>query len=51
MPAIFSFGFILLIILLILIFKSICIVPQASAYIVEELGKYKTTLSAGLNFI
>ncbi|MCR4806486.1 MAG: SPFH/Band 7/PHB domain protein [Lachnospiraceae bacterium] len=36
---------------IIILFKSLCIVPQASAYIVEELGKYKTTLSAGLNFM
>ncbi len=45
-------AFIIIIFLLIIIlFKSLCIVPQASAYIVEELGKYKTTLSAGLNFM
>ncbi len=43
--------FVVIIIFLILLFKSLCIVPQASAYIVEELGKYKTTLSAGLNFM
>ncbi|MCR5509264.1 MAG: SPFH/Band 7/PHB domain protein [Lachnospiraceae bacterium] len=51
MQALFSTGFVVLILLLILIFKSICIVPQASAYIVETLGKYKTTLGAGLNFM
>ncbi len=51
MEAFFSFGIIILVLALILIFKSICIVPQASAYIVEELGKYKTTLTAGLNFM
>ena len=50
MPGITAF-FVILILLLIILFKSLCIVPQASAYIVEELGKYKTTLSAGLNFM
>ena len=42
---------VVIVILLIVLFKSLCIVPQASAYIVEELGKYKTTLSAGLNLM
>ena len=42
---------IIIFLLIIILFKSLCIVPQASAYIVEELGKYKTTLSAGLNFM
>ena len=51
MGALFSTGVIILVILLIVIIKSICIVPQASAYIVETLGKYKTTLGAGLNFM
>ena len=51
MGAIFSTGAVIVVILLIVIFKSICIVPQASAYIVETLGKYKTTLGAGLNFM
>ena len=43
--------FVIIVLLIIILFKSLCIVPQASAYIVEELGKYKTTLSAGLNFM
>ncbi|MBQ7588767.1 MAG: SPFH/Band 7/PHB domain protein [Lachnospiraceae bacterium] len=43
--------FVVFILVLIILFKSLCIVPQASAYIVEELGKYKTTLSAGLNLM
>ncbi len=52
MEAIFSAGFAVIIVLLIIIvFKSLCIVPQASAYIVETLGKYKTTLGAGLNLM
>lgn len=43
--------FVILILIVVILFKSLCIVPQASAYIVEELGKYKTTLSAGLNLM
>ncbi len=42
---------IVFIICIILIIKCICIVPQANAYVVERLGKYKTTLGAGLNII
>lgn len=38
------------VVLLILIFSSICIVPQASAWVVEFLGKYKTSWQAGLHF-
>ena len=40
-------------ILLLVIFglKSIQIVPQSEAYIVEQFGKYVKTLNAGLNFI
>ena len=50
MPALTAI-IVIVIIFLIILFKSLCIVPQASAYIVEELGKYKTTLSAGLNLM
>ncbi len=51
MGAVLSTGVIVVVLFLIILFKSLCIVPQASAYIVEELGKYKATLSAGLNFM
>ena len=51
MGALYSTGLVLVVLLLLIVFKSLCIVPQASAYIVEELGKYKATLSAGLNFM
>ena len=50
MPAVTALA-VIVILFLIILFKSLCIVPQASAYIVEELGKYKTTLTAGLNFM
>ncbi len=36
-------------IVLILIFKNICVVPQGTQYIIEFLGKYKTTWDAGLH--
>ena len=37
------------VIFLILIFTNIRIVPQAHEYIIEVLGKYKTTWTAGLH--
>ncbi len=43
------FLLILLIIVLILIFANIRIVPQAHAYVIERLGRYKTTWEAGLH--
>lgn len=51
MGAYLSTGVIILVIILLIVIKSLVIVPQASAYIVEELGKYKATLSAGLNLM
>lgn len=41
----------LVILVIILIFSSVKTVPQRSAYIVERLGKYRSTLQAGLNFL
>ena len=38
-----------LVLLLILIFANIRIVPQATEYVIEFLGKYKTTWGAGLH--
>ena len=40
---------VLIILLLLLIVTNICIVPQASAWIVERLGKYQQTWEAGLH--
>jgi regulator of protease activity HflC (stomatin/prohibitin superfamily) len=40
---------ILIIIALIILFTNIRIVPQAHAYVIEHLGKYKTTWQAGLH--
>jgi len=36
---------------LVLFFKSIIIVPQKSAYIIERLGKYHTTIEAGFHVL
>lgn len=36
-------------ILLIILIKNIVVVPQASAYVVEHLGKYKTVWQAGIH--
>lgn len=44
----FVLGLILLI--LILIIANICIVPQASAFVMERFGVYSTTWSAGFHF-
>lgn len=38
-------------IVVIVIFKGVRIVPQQSAYVVERLGKYHTTLHAGISYI
>jgi len=37
--------------ILVLFFKSIVIVPQKSAYIIERLGKYSTTIEAGFHVL
>ena len=40
---------ILAVLLLVIVVPNICIVPQTSQYVIEFLGKYKTTWSAGLH--
>ena len=45
----FVFIFLLLFIVIILV-RSICMVPQATAYVIEWLGVYYTTWGAGLKF-
>ncbi|OON39576.1 hypothetical protein BTJ39_13045 [Izhakiella australiensis] len=42
---------ILLIVVLVTLFKCVRIVPQGQQWIVERLGKYHVTLSAGLNIL
>ena len=41
---------VVIILILVLVIRCICIVPQASAWVVESLGKYKATWNAGLHF-
>ena len=41
---------VVILIILALCVRCICIVPQANAWIVESLGKYKETWNAGLHF-
>lgn len=42
---------VLLVIAVIFITRSVKVVPQQNAWVVERLGKYNTTLSPGLNFL
>ena len=46
-----EYGFILLIIAMIFVFKSVKVIPQQHAWVLERLGKYNGTLTPGLNFI
>ena len=41
---------IIVLIILIAVLRCICIVPQANAWVVEALGKYRETWQAGLHF-
>lgn len=50
MPSIF-YGFILLAVAVTFIMRTVKVVPQQSAWIVERLGKYHATLNPGLNFL
>jgi len=45
-----ALGFILLIVVVVL-FKTAVVVPQRSEYVVERLGKYRTTLGAGFHIL
>ena len=47
----FSFWVGLAVVLLIVLKSSIKMVPQNRAYVIERFGKYRGTLTAGLNFI
>lgn len=51
MPQEFIVPAILLAVLLIIIGKTIVIVPQNTTYLVERLGKYNDTLTAGMQFV
>ena len=41
---------VLLVLMIIFLFRCICIVPQANAWVVEFLGQYKATWGAGIHF-
>ncbi len=45
------YGFILLAVAVTFIMRTVKVVPQQSAWIVERLGKYHATLNPGLNFL
>jgi regulator of protease activity HflC (stomatin/prohibitin superfamily) len=50
----FSFGTVALIffiIAMVFVFKTINVVPQQHAWVVERLGKYHATLAPGLNIV
>ena len=42
---------VLFIVALVFVFKTIHVVPQQNAYVVERLGRYHATLAPGLNFV
>ncbi len=46
-----EYGFVLLIIAVIFVFKSVKVVPQQHAWVIERLGKYNGTLTPGLSFL
>ncbi len=46
-----EYGFILLIVAVIFVFKSVKVVPQQHAWVIERLGKYNGTLTPGLSFL
>jgi len=41
---------VVIILIIILVLSCICVVPQANAWVLERLGKYKGTWNAGLHF-
>lgn len=51
MPQEYIVPAILLFVLLVIIGKTVVIVPQNTAYLVERLGKYNDTLTAGMQFV
>ena len=51
MPQEYIVPAILLFVLLVIIGKTVVIVPQNTTYLVERLGKYNDTLTAGMQFV
>lgn len=46
-----SFWIVLLVLVIVVVFKSIAIVPQQHAWVIERLGKYDRTLTPGAKFV
>jgi regulator of protease activity HflC (stomatin/prohibitin superfamily) len=46
-----EYGFVLLVVAIIFVFKSVKVVPQQHAWVIERLGKYNGTLTPGLSFL
>ena len=46
-----SFAIVIFVIALVFVFKTINVVPQQNAWVVERLGKYHATLAPGLNIV
>ena len=44
-------GFIIAALLLVLIISCLRVVPQATEFVIERLGKFQSTWSAGLRFL
>jgi regulator of protease activity HflC (stomatin/prohibitin superfamily) len=42
---------IVVVVLFVILFKGVVVIPQAAAAVVERLGRYRTTLTPGLNFL
>ena len=46
-----EFAIVLLVLAIIFIVKTVKVVPQTNAWVLERLGKYHGTLTPGLNFV
>jgi regulator of protease activity HflC (stomatin/prohibitin superfamily) len=46
-----SFALVLFILAIVFVFKTVNVVPQQHAWVVERLGKYQSTLGPGLNIV
>lgn len=47
----FSFAFVFMILAVVIAYRTVRIIPQQNAFVVERLGKYHRTLDAGLHII
>src|SRR5262245_65980240 len=51
MPVIYALLFLIFLFVVVMLVRTVRIIPQARAGIVERFGKYKETLPAGLNIV